>query len=68
MISSALQWFTYKTILPLDLKFLEDFGPTLIKSLIYSGANPWIALKVDTNILNDYKRVLAASKDHKALV
>ena len=47
MISSALQWFT---ILPLDLKLLEDFGPTLIKSLIYSGANPWIALKVDTNI------------------
>ena len=34
---------------PLALRLYEDFTLTLIKSLIYSSANSWIALKAKKN-------------------
>ena len=48
----------------------EDFGLTPIKSLIYSGANPWIALKAKTNIkmLNwskETEQLLYGEFDHR---
>ena len=48
---------------PLALRLYEDFTLTLIKSLIYSSANSWIALKAKSNI-----KILNWSKEAKWLL
>lgn len=48
---------------PLALRLYEDFTLTLIKSLIYSSTNSWIALKAKSNI-----KILNWSKEAKWLL
>jgi len=47
--SRALGWWSSKP--PLDLRLYFNTSLTLIRSLMYSGARPWIALKVRISVL-----------------
>ena len=51
--SRALGWRSSKP--PLDLRLYFDTSLTLIRSLMYSGARPWIALKVRISILKQIR-------------